>query len=344
MRNRLLIAVVALGCVACTNTIGDDSVPEDEPRTASLEPGLCEDSDDCGEAELCFGGQCQPVAPGGCTTKAECGAGDVCVDGACTVPPADCGSSEHCPGAQVCDGFTRSCFDPIATGCLSDADCALEPECANGCSCDATGGCMALGSDPEPTDPEPTDPEPTDPEPTDPEPTDPDPPAPTGDALSLSGYVLENREHSPPSQVGVLPAGTELEPGQRLIVSRDADRAAFEAHWEVTLGPDVVFLNAEAGNSGVPIVNGGEKWALVSPVGTDIDGETITGSTDSAYTRTQMTSAGSASAWAELAADLATPGVVDLPTTGVGLVISEWADAPGTGNYIYEYVELYYAP
>ena len=26
------------------------------------------------------------------------------------------------------------------------------------------------------------------------------------------------------------------------------------------------------------------------------------------------------------------------------VVINEFADAPGTGNYVYEYVELYYSP
>ena len=293
----------------------------------------CEDDTDCGERSLCRGGLCVDVGAG-CTRKSECGPELVCVDGSCAPAPASCNSSEECLGALLCDGFSHTCFDPSAVGCRTDGECALEPGCAGGCTCLANGTCASTGSPTEPGPGEPPLPTP-----------DPEPPTPsTGTPIELGGFVLENREHDPATQVGRIPDGTRLVPGQHLVIAREAEREEFEAFWEISLGDDVVFLNAQAGTSGIPIVNGGERWALLSPLGSVVDGVTIAGRQGTAYRRVSVGNADSAAAWENADANLAVPGSTLLPSVGVGLVVAQWSDAPGSGTFAYEFVELYYAP
>lgn len=324
----LSLLLVSFVCAGCQGQVLDVA-HEDAGPTGGDAVRACEDDSDCPERALCRYGICEDVGAG-CVSKAECGGELVCVAGTCAPPPESCASSEECPGALLCDGFSRQCFDPNASGCRSDGECALEPGCEDGCACASNGTCTPnAASEPGPGEP-PVE--------------DPVSPGPSGDAIDLGGFVLENRENDPPSQVGVLPAGTTLSPGQHLVVGRDADRAAFEAHWGVTLGDDVVYLNAQAGSSGVPIVNGGERWALVSPVGTTVDGVTIAGGKDNAYRRVSAGGASDAASWSEADAAGAAPGQTSLPSSGVGLVVAQWSDAPGPGNYVYEFVELYYAP
>lgn len=324
-----LLAVLCSSALwtACQSGVLDHA---DEAPGAADDVTACEDDTDCAGRALCRAGLCQEVGPG-CVRKSECGDGLVCVEGECAPPPESCSSSEECPGALLCDGFSRSCFDPNASGCRSDGECALEPGCEGGCTCEADGSCAAVAT-PDPGDDEPP---PSD---------DPPPPPSSGEAIDLGGFLLENREHEPPTQVGVIPGGTVLEPGQHLVIARDADRAAFEAYWGVSLDERVIFLNAQAGNSGVPIVNGGERWALVSPLGTDVDGVTIEGAQGAAYRRVSPSGPGSPASWQEADATLAVPGHTMLPSSGVGLAIAQWSDAPGSGSYVYEFVELYYAP
>jgi hypothetical protein len=336
----IAISITLISTLACTQTVSDGAVEEDERNSIGDDP-TCNIDADCDPEFLCVVGACIVMQEEGCTTKAECGQGLVCNAGDCVAPPDTCGTSEDCPDTLVCDGFSRACIDPNATGCQLDSECALEPGCEDGCACDNSGACVAVDPvDPDPTDPDPVDPDPVDPDPVDPDPVDP----PTGGTLDLGGFILENREHDPPVQVGVLPEGTTLEPGQRLIIARNAARSAFENHWGVDLGSDVVFLNAETGNSGVPIINGGEAWCVTSPVGTALDDVTIAGGNGSGYTRLSTTSADNPASWLEQDAADVTPGSASLPSSGVGLVVSGWSDAPGTGNYVFEFVELYYAP
>ncbi|MND02937.1 hypothetical protein D3C83_225230 [compost metagenome] len=49
----------------------------------------------------------------------------------------------------------------------------------------------------------------------------------------------------------------------------------------------------------------------------------------------------SAGTWTKVAAGSATPGTGAITTCGHGLFISENSDAIGTGNYIYEFVEIF---
>ncbi len=134
-----------------------------------------------------------------------------------------------------------------------------------------------------------------------------------------------------------------MAPGDVLVIGRFADRDEFEAHW----GPmpaETIYLTNEGENSGVPIINGNEVWALVSAVGSTLDGPTIEGDDNKSFQRLNTGPADDNNTWDEVDDDEATPGVCNLPATGVGLKICEWSDASGGGNYVYEFIELYYAP
>ena len=96
-------------------------------------------------------------------------------------------------------------------------------------------------------------------------------------------------------------------------------------------------MNAAAGNTGIPIINGGERWALVSPVGTLIDEASITGARGKSYHRVATAS------WEERLASEAAPGSSPI-LSGAGLVVTQWSDADGSGAYVYEFVQISYAP
>lgn len=302
---------------------------------------VCADDAVCGNG-VCVGGICEggkdPVIDGECQSKSQCEEGAICKEGACVAPPERCRNSEECPGTRICDGFTGQCVDPFG-GCSNDASCTAEPQCAGtGCRC-TDGDCLPISVTPG---------------------NDAGTPdaggnqggndggfIPSGDSVDLGGFVIENHESEPVRQSVVLPPGTVLRAGQVLVIGRDATINNFQAAWGVTFGPNVVYLTTRAGSSGVPIINGSEKWALLSATGTLIDGITISGSSGKSYQRTASngrSNPDSSGSWVVSTDGDATPGSVSLPASGQGLVISEWSDLSGEGNYAYEFIEIYYAP
>ena len=145
-----------------------------------------------------------------------------------------------------------------------------------------------------------------------------------------------------------IPDGTQLPMGGYLIVARNATKAAFETHWGVTLGENVTYINGidiTGGSVGFPSINGDETYTLSNDAAT-LDGPTIPmlASAGHCYQRqVPVTSADSNSAWVEVADTAGTPGsgqTIGSPASGV--YISEFCDALGTGNYVYEYVELFF--
>ena len=57
----------------------------------------------------------------------------------------------------------------------------------------------------------------------------------------------------------ILPAGTTIPADGYLVVARQADKAAFQTFWGVTLGANVIFLNSAGG---MPVINGDENYTL----------------------------------------------------------------------------------
>ncbi|MBN1268543.1 MAG: lamin tail domain-containing protein [Kiritimatiellae bacterium] len=160
----------------------------------------------------------------------------------------------------------------------------------------------------------------------------------TPNDLDISGYQLVQTNAV---QTFTFPADTVVSPGDYVVVARNADQSAFETFWGVSLGDNVVFLNS----GGVcPQINGAEMYTLLDDEDALVDGPSgqplTVGNT---VQRTNTTAdATLSSSWIMVSESLATPGTGALGDTTAGLVINEYSDATGTGNYIYEFVELYY--
>jgi hypothetical protein len=141
--------------------------------------------------------------------------------------------------------------------------------------------------------------------------------------------------------VFTLPEGTLVEPGGGIIVARDATKAAFEDAWAKKLPSNVLFF--DSGDS-CPQLNGDETFRLVDPTGFSVDGVTIALDANTNIQRTAPTSApGLTGSWAiDVVLPLeVTPGVAANRDIGSGKIwISEVSDAVGTGNFVYEFVEI----
>lgn len=326
----LLAPAVLLAAAACTPG------PAVTPPNVLPDDALCAASSDCAEGERCIGGVCAPSNVRSCESRDECPSDQVCLEtGVCGEPTGACAGPDQCLDGFVCDGFTRTCVDPNAGACTTDSDCEGTQGCENGCSCapggmctpnvvttpDAgnTGGGTDAGNTGGGTDA-----------------------GHTGGSIDLGGYVLENRE-SNHGQDYEFPAGVTVRPGQVIVLARYATTREFEEAWNTTLPNDVIYLTNDSDNA-APVVNGGESWALIAPSGGVADGETIEGSKNKSYRRVLLGSASDQDRWAEGGENDATPGHADVSGSGAGLIISEWSDKAGGGNYIYEFIEFVYLP
>lgn len=138
-----------------------------------------------------------------------------------------------------------------------------------------------------------------------------------------------------------LPAGTMIPDDGYLVVGRDATRSAFEAFWG-PLPANAVYVNAAGG---MPVINGDETYDLYNAAGTRVDGRTIkmtAGGGSSVKRKDPCLSATKSSSWTITASSTGTPGSGAGAGCGEGAVINEFSDALGTGNFIYEFVELHY--
>lgn len=158
--------------------------------------------------------------------------------------------------------------------------------------------------------------------------------------LDVGGWQLVQANSA---QTYTLPAGTTVPAGGYVVIARNADKAAFETFWNVTLGPDVVYLNAQNSNGNIPpTINGSETYTLKNASGTVIDGPTIamaSGAGQSLRRNDPCLAAGTAASWTVGASATATPGTGAGSGCGAGLVINEFSDA---SNFIHEFVELHW--
>ncbi|MDD2235804.1 MAG: Calx-beta domain-containing protein [Kiritimatiellae bacterium] len=159
----------------------------------------------------------------------------------------------------------------------------------------------------------------------------------TASALDVSGFKVKQTNRT---RTYTLPTGTILEPGEYLIIGRYASRAEFEAYWGVTLGDDVLYLNAA---NQLPVIDGGEQFSLLDESSVVLDGPTPL-SRDPKRNSIQRLNASvdgdAVTNWSTLGMADATPGVGGVGTAETSaLVITEYSDA---ANFFYEFVELYY--
>lgn len=94
----------------------------------------------------------------------------------------------------------------------------------------------------------------------------------------------------------------------------------------------------------MPVINGSETYDLYNAGGTKIDGRTVAmgSSAGSTFQRKDPCLAANLStSWTVTASSAATPGTGAAVGCAEGVVINEFSDALGTGNYVYEFLELH---
>ncbi len=136
-----------------------------------------------------------------------------------------------------------------------------------------------------------------------------------------------------------IPAGTTIPSKGYVIVARNATKAAFQTFWGVTLAANVVYINSA---DTMPQINGSETYTLKNGA-TTIDGPTVAMDTNAGFDFERATcgAVGTLSSWFHRASTSGTPGTGGLTTCNRGVFINEFSDALGTGNYVYEFIELF---
>ena len=134
--------------------------------------------------------------------------------------------------------------------------------------------------------------------------------------------------------------GTTIPSKGYVIIARNATKAAFQTFWGRTLAANVVYINSA---DTMPQINGSETYTLKNAAATTVDGPTVAIDTSGGFSfhRATCGAAGTLSSWSHGASGSGTPGTGGLGTCGKGVFINEFSDALGTGNFVYEFVELY---
>ena len=137
-----------------------------------------------------------------------------------------------------------------------------------------------------------------------------------------------------------IPAGTTIASKGYVIIARNATKTAFQTYWGVTLAANVVYINSA---DTMPQINGSETYTLKNASGTTIEGTTVAmdaaGGSD--FQRATCGAIGTLSSWTKSASSAGSPGTGGLNGCNKGPFINEFSDALGTGNYVYEFIELY---
>jgi hypothetical protein len=160
--------------------------------------------------------------------------------------------------------------------------------------------------------------------------------------VDLSGWRIEQANSS---RTFTIPAGTVLSEGGYLVVGRNASRAQFESFWGRTLGAGVVYLD---GSDQWPSINGSETFTLRDASGAVADGPSVAMASAGGQTlqRRPGLPAGDAGSWnvgSSSPVANATPGSgQSAANVAPGVYVSEFSDADGSGNFVYEFVELYF--
>jgi hypothetical protein len=159
-----------------------------------------------------------------------------------------------------------------------------------------------------------------------------------GVPVNIGGYTIVQANAA---LTYTIPAGTTIASKGYVIVARNATKAQFQTFWGVTLAANVVFLNAA---DTMPQINGSETYTLRNAAAATIDGATVAMASAGGETLKRINGCGAANlaaSWTRTASTTGNPGTGAPAACSKGVYISEFADALGTGNFIYEFVELY---
>jgi len=304
----LISASLVLLATSCVGTSGSPDSGQPVPD-AGPEGAFCTIDDECGGNYRCRGGVCIAEE---CTSRDDCLPGRICSGGECVMPTPDgaCATGDECPTPYLCDGFARRCWDPATGEYLGGS---ASSSSSSGGTDGGAGSSSSSSSGGQPT------------------------------MVSLRGFRIENAESS---GEGVIPMDTPLVPaGGILLIAREATRSQFQQTWGVTLADNVVYLNSNNGTNGPPVINGNEEYSLFATGNMRVDGPTISGSAGKSIRRIRAANPGSQSSW-EIGDDnsTGTPGVTELQSSDRGIFISEWSDRTGSGEYVFEFIEIYVNP
>ena len=137
-----------------------------------------------------------------------------------------------------------------------------------------------------------------------------------------------------------IPTGTTIPSKGYVIIARNATKTAFQTYWGVTLAANVVYINSA---DTMPQINGSETYTLKNASGVTIEGTTVAMDTSggSDFQRATCGAIGTLSSWTKSASTSGSPGTGGLNGCNKGPFINEFSDALGTGNYVYEFIELF---
>ncbi|HEX4954815.1 MAG TPA: Ig-like domain-containing protein [Thermoanaerobaculia bacterium] len=160
-------------------------------------------------------------------------------------------------------------------------------------------------------------------------------------SLNAGGWKLVQANST---QTYFLPAGTQVVPNGYVIVARSATKAQFETFWRggTPLPSNVTYVNS---GGTLPQINGSETYTLYDAANVKKDGATYAMSSSAGQSlqrKDPCNTPGAAASWNILASSAATPGTGAAAGCAKGLVINEFSDALGTGNFVYEFVELHW--
>jgi hypothetical protein len=139
-----------------------------------------------------------------------------------------------------------------------------------------------------------------------------------------------------------LPPGTVIPDNGYVVIGRNATKTEFEAFWGSALPSNAVFINS---GGAFPAINGSENYTLYNAAGVEVDGTTISMASSAGQSiqrKDPCLPVNQTSSWNILASSSGSPGSGAGVGCGIGVVINEFSDALGTGNFVYEFVELHY--
>lgn len=165
------------------------------------------------------------------------------------------------------------------------------------------------------------------------------------DAIDVSDFQLVQTDAF---RMVTLTAGTIVPPGGYLLIGRDATRAEFEAYWGPLPAEAVYVDGALLDADGFPTINGNETYELLDSSGSAVDGPSAPLALLGNMQRVDPGEPASLAPSWESSIDPdtdATPGAGQVDSALFsGIYISEVSDAVGSGNYVFEFIELYHDP
>lgn len=138
--------------------------------------------------------------------------------------------------------------------------------------------------------------------------------------------------------------GTTIPYNGYIVIARNATKTAFQNFWleEASLPSNVLYINS---GGAFPQINGGEYYNLYDASETLVDGRTISMNASGGKSIQRVDpcrDSDTPGSWTVSSWTLGTPGSGAGPGCGRGVVINEFTDPLGTGNFNFEFIELHY--